>query len=407
MNKTEFHRLLQTKVMEVINEPEYNWNNNFRPYMSDDQGKPVVRVAVTNCTMDMDIWEDLCSPAQVGMHPLTPKDIWMHYACMNVKTTRSDGSPNPLAMPDSYNDACQRFGRMVILSGMLAINTKTYQTYTEKIEKGDEDPFDYYSRANADVNKIIDRAMGKAALAIMGPNRAVIPMTDRVTEIIVDRTRSEYLTKSYHGPCNNHWPNNSIAVMTGLLRFGVNRLPFRDEVTMDGMSHRLFGRYRSIVVFDKEEVVDDNSGGVSFLDSARLSRLRLINDYSKVTEGIVKQRYCTYNSIKTAEQSICAKCLAACPSGALLNSTPAPDGICNTQLSSQTHRFCNGYLDFDHANCSRERGQKAQLYDDYVCARCETICAVNGIRKSVSDIKFINSDGTENEVYKKCEQGAA
>ena len=51
---------------------------------------------------------------------------------------------------------------------------------------------------------------------------------------------------SYRGPRNNHWPQNSIAVMTGLLRFGVNRLPFRDEVGSDGKGQRLFGRYGSV-----------------------------------------------------------------------------------------------------------------------------------------------------------------
>jgi ferredoxin len=398
LNKTEFHKLLHAKVTEVINEPEHNWTNNFSPFMSDDQGNPIVRVAMTNCTMGTDMWEGLRSPAKAGMHPLTPEDIWSHYACMNVETTRPDGSPNPLAMPSSYDDACRRFNRIVILCGMLVVNSEVYQRYAEKIEQGDEDPFDYYCRATADVSKIIDKAVGKAALAIMNPDRAVMPMTDRVTQMIADRTRSEYSTGRYHGPCNEHWPHNSVAVLTGLLHFGVNRLPFRDEVTMNGNSRRLFGRYRSIVVFDKENVVDDNSGGISLLNSGSLSRLRMVNDYSNATADIVNQRYCTYNATKADGQSVCGKCLAVCPSGALRNSTPAPDGIFDSQLSDQTHRMSDGTLDFDHANCARERHQKAQLYDDYVCARCETICAVSGVRKSVSGIQFINGDGVQKSV---------
>ena len=47
MNRSDFLELLASKVEDVIGEPEHNWTNDFRPYMSDDQGKPVVRVAVT------------------------------------------------------------------------------------------------------------------------------------------------------------------------------------------------------------------------------------------------------------------------------------------------------------------------------------------------------------------------
>ena len=35
-------------------------------------------------------------------------------------------------------------------------------------------------------------------------------------------------------------------------------------------------------------------------------------------------------------------------------------------------------------------GQKAQIYPEYVCARCEAICAARGIRKSPADVARIN-----------------
>lgn len=141
IDRTSFRRLLESKVVEVVDEPEYNWANHFKTFMTDDEGKPVVRVAITNCPLDTDIWEGLRTPAHVGMYPLTPDDIWKHYACTNVKTTRYDGSPNPLAMPETFDDAMKRFRRLVILCGMLAVNPQVYQIYAEKIERGDEDPF--------------------------------------------------------------------------------------------------------------------------------------------------------------------------------------------------------------------------------------------------------------------------
>lgn len=390
IDRTSFRRLLESKVVEVVDEPEYNWANHFKTFMTDDEGKPVVRVAITNCPLDTDIWEGLRTPAHVGMYPLTPDDIWKHYACMNVKTTRYDGSPNPLAMPETFDDAMKRFRHLVILCGMLAVNPQVYQIYAEKIERGDEDPFHYYCRATGDVDAIIDKSIGKAALALMGRNRAVVPMTNRNTKVIIDRTRGEYHKGRYHGPCNNHWPNGSLAVMTGLLRFGVNRLPFRDEATENGERHRLFGRYRSIVIFDGEAPATDNAGGITLLGPERMSQLRHMSDYTKATPDVQGQRYCTYNLTRSDGGSMCGMCLSACPSGALRNSTPRPDGTFDADLARQEHRFWNGTIDFDFGNCCRDRGQKAQLYDEYVCARCEAICAARGIRRSASKIQRIN-----------------
>lgn len=391
IDKISFRHLLQSKVNEVVNEPEYNWIGDFKSFMTDEKGKPVVRTAITHCSLDTDIWEGLRTPAHVGMYPLTPEDIWKHYACMNVKTTRYDGSPNPLAMPETFDEAMKRFRRVVLLSGMLIVNPKVYQVYAEKIERGDEDPYDYYCRATGEVDAIINKSLGKAALALMSLNRAVVPMTDRNTKLIVDRTRSEYHKGGYHGPCNDHWPNSSIAVMSGLARFGINRLPFRDEITANGDCHRLFGRYRSIVVFDRETPVANNAEGIILLDSERLLQLRDMSDYTKATPDIVAQRYCTYNLTKPDGESICGRCLTVCPSGALRNSTPLPNGTFHADLAGQDHRFWNGTIDFDHGNCCRDRSQKTQLYDDYTCARCEIVCAARGIQRPASEVQGINA----------------
>ena len=387
--------LVQSKVNEIIDEPEYNWKSPFKSFMTDEEDKPLVRTGVINCSLGTDIWEGLRTPAHVGMYPLMLEDIWRHYACMTVKSTRYDGSPNPLAMPETFEDAKEHYQRVVIIFGMLAVNPKVFKKYCEKIERGDEDPFDYYSRATGDVNAIINKAMGKVALSLMTPKRAVVSMTDKNTKTIIARTRSEYITGRYHGPCNNHWPDNSIGVMTGLLRFGVNRLPFRDEVTKNGKVQRLFGRYRSVVVFDKEPLITDNAGGIGLVDTKRLQWLKEVNDYTDTTADIVAERYCTYNMTRSNGESICSKCVEVCPSGALRNSTPTPLGTMDESLLNQEHRFWEGTIDFDYGNCVRERGQKGQLYDDYVCARCETICASRGIRKKVSLVDKINDVATQ------------
>ena len=390
LDQPTLHNLLERKVAEVVGEPAFNWRSDFRPFMTDDTGAPVVRLAVTNCRIDMDIWEGLRGPSRVGMYPLDLSDVWKHFAAADVKGTRPDGTDAPLVMPESFEDARGRFRRAVIASGMLVLNPEIFKAYAEKIEAGDADPVDYYSRAMDDVDRIVEKALGKMALGLMASARAVVPMAERKVGQIVERTRAEYLKGRYHGPCNNHWPQNSIAVMTGLLRFGANRLPFRDEVTAEGKRQRLFGRYASLVVFDAEEPVADGNGGVSLLNAERMAWMRRINDYTDTAPEVMAERFCTYNKVGSDGTTICGKCMAGCPSGALANSTPLPGGSFEPRVTEQEHRFWKETLDFDHGNCCRDRHQKAMLFDEYVCIRCEALCAFEGVKKSRSELRAIN-----------------
>jgi len=382
--------LLVDKVAEVAGEPEHTWGSGFRSFMADEEGRPVVRVAVADCAPDLDIWQGLRGPALVGMYPIGLREVWMHYAASNVKSTRYDGSPNPLAMPEPFEEALTRIRRGVIVSAMLALNPEVFEAYAEKIERADQDPVDYYSRARSEVGTLINKATGKLALALMAPSRAVVPMTAKNAGTVVDRTRSDYSKGNYHGPCNNHYPQNSIAAITGLLKFGISRIPFRDEVWADGSVRRLCGQYASIIIFDEEEPIQDASCGVTLLDAERLAWLKRVNDYTDVAPEVVAQRYCPYSLTKADGSSVCGKCIEACPSGALANSSPSSGGVFDERVTRQKHRFADGALHFDFGTCNRERKQKAQLYDDYACARCEAICAARGVRRKTADVETMN-----------------
>jgi ferredoxin len=361
--------------------------------MTDAGGAPLVRVAIANFAPELDIWAGLRNPAQVGRYPLMPAEIWEHYAATNFTRVRADGSSSILALPETFEEALGRIRRVVIVCGMLAVNPAVYEDYAQKIDRGDLDPPDTYCRATAEVADIVDKAMGKLALSLMAPQRAVVPMTEQGTQKIVERTRGEYRRGTYHGPCNELWPQNSIAVMTGLMRFGVHRLPFRDEVDVDGSRQRLYGRYRSIVIFDQEVPVSNGGAGVGFLDAERLAWLYQVNDYTSDDPAATAERYCTYNLTESDSASVCARCIEACPSSALANSSPDPNGLFGEETTSQTHRFWDDKLAFDFGNCLSDRSQKADLFEDYVCARCEAICAARGMRKAAADIKRINGPG--------------
>ncbi len=386
----QLQQRLAEKVSEVARQPEHNWGDGFCAFMTEPDGRPVVRLAAVHCPPDTDIWQGLRSPAQVGMYPVGLEDIWTHYATSSIRSTRPDGSPNPLAMPEPFADAADRFGRAVIVSAMLAMNGDVFEAYAEKIDRGDLDPPDAYGRARGEIATILDKAVGKLALSLIDPSRAVIPMTPANAGKVIDGTRSNYTKGRYHGPCNNHYPQNSIAVMTGLLKFGISRLPFRDEIGPDGRVRRLLGVYASIVIFDGQPPVADDAGGVTLLDADRLAWLKRVNDYTDVAGVALADRYCTYNLTAPDSASVCGKCIYACPAEALAHSSPDPAGNIPESILRQKHRFSGGALDFDAGNCGRDRGQKAQIYADYVCARCEAVCAARGIRKPAADVAAIN-----------------
>ncbi|MFC1734912.1 hypothetical protein ACFL1X_02270 [Candidatus Hydrogenedentota bacterium] len=384
--------LLQSKVEDVANDPAFYWGGGFKGFMVDDKGKPVVRGAIVTFSPDVDMWEGLRHPSGVGLYPLTPADIWRHGAVANVECMKPDGSPNPLAMPEPYEEALSRINRVVVISTMLMVNPEIFSTYAQKMDEGDEAPYDHYQKVTDRLWDLNDRATSNAALSLYSRGQVVVPMTRKVTSAVTKGTRGAYYTGRFNGPCNGFWPQHSVAALTGVARFGVNRLAFRDEVTEDGERLRLYGRFGSIVLFDEHEPVDDPEKGIKKLDSERLASIRTINDYRNCDEEALSGRYCTYNLRKKDGTSVCGRCIDACPTGALPNSSVLPDGTYREEHLKKQHRFSEGVLDFDAVPCSRYHHQRTEVWEDFTCGRCEVICAARGVRKSAKELGRINSN---------------
>ena len=200
---------LVSKVVEVRAEPDYAWSGGRFNHMTDAAGRPVVRVAVANCGLETDIWAGLRSPSNVGLHPLGLRDIWAFYAANDVRNTRRDGSPNPLAMPETFEEASEHFGRAVFISALLPVNPAVYAAYAERIVAGERDPLDSFVKATrrdrGDPEPVPEQARPVAAGA-----RARGRAHDRRPGLGGGRPHpAEYQKGRYHGPANKLFPRTA------------------------------------------------------------------------------------------------------------------------------------------------------------------------------------------------------
>ena len=113
---------------------------------------------------------------------------------------------------------------------------------------------------------MIDKAVARVATDLLENDTVVVAMNnDTVKSVSAEATPLTHQGVS-HGPCKKgNYSQRSIAVLMGLGQFGVSRIVFRDEF-INGKVQRFAGPLRSIIVFDKEDLVRDASGGVIYPD---------------------------------------------------------------------------------------------------------------------------------------------
>lgn len=227
-----------------------------------------------------------------------------------------------------------------------------------------------------DVNKMIDKATSRVAIDLVTDDNVVVAMDNRTVEELSREALPETKQGESHGPCKGgNFPQKSLAVSLGLDQFGVSRLIIRDELKGDSVE-RFVGPIRSIVVFDKEKPVKDGSGGVGLPGKQWREFLTDLFDFEQTGSDLNDYRYCRH----LAEVATCSKCRDSCPSGPQKNSSPEPGGNYSPEVKDQPHRFWNGKLQFDFAQCCEKRGQMNDLFPEWSCAHCLSAFATEGVK---------------------------
>ena len=62
--------IIQKKILELHEEPEFQWDSTRTTYKTDNEGNPQIKIAVGNVPLGYDLWKGLRNPAVIGLHPV-------------------------------------------------------------------------------------------------------------------------------------------------------------------------------------------------------------------------------------------------------------------------------------------------------------------------------------------------
>jgi ferredoxin len=379
ITRNTVEKLLKEKILQLTEQPEFQWKQDYANFEQDPDKSPAVRVAVASSPVDFDLWRGLRNPAKVGVFPAAFEQIWEYYASNRKKRTDASGRATIFQLAEPFAEAKKRYNRALIISAMLPLSTEVFTTYNQYVRNKSFSPWEGYCKAWSEGNQLLDRGITRLAMNLSSNDRVVVAMNGATIEKISKEAIPITRQGPSHGVCKGvNYSQKSVAVLTGLAQFGVSRMVFRDEVVEGGI-RRLIGPLRSIVIFESADDSSD-SRGVLPLSVSWQEKLKKLSDFTDLDSAVNANRFCTY--FPESGEKGCGKCLAFCPSGALANSSPGSKGNYPKRLLDQEHRFWDGALQFDNGSCCDDRGQLQTLYDEWMCGRCVAVCAVEGNHRS-------------------------
>jgi hypothetical protein len=371
---------MQEHIQELSWEPEFQRGSEQQKYEVDHQGKPAIKTAIGNVTLDYDLWKGLRNPATIGRYPVGLRELWEFYAHHRKKRVDEYGRQTIFQVPQEFSYAKQQYQRAVIISVMLPFSTSMVTQYINHVNQ-QQGSSHIYTRMYEDVNKMMDRGIGNLAIDLANEDRAVLAMDNATVEEISTEAVPQTHQGASHGPSKDgNYPQKSIAFLMGLGQFGVSRIIFRDEI-VNGNVKRFSGPIRSIVIFDKDEVMTDNQGDIIYPTQSWREFLGQLANFRVIDVALNKFRFCAYIPLN---DNGCGKCLSCCPSQAQVNSAPLPTGDFSDRINAQSHRFWDGQLQFDFGRCCEDRGQMRNLLPEWSCSRCVSICQAEGVRRRYS-----------------------
>jgi hypothetical protein len=194
----------------------------FRPegvkYALDEGGEPALRVATANVPLEYDLWEGLRNPAGLGLHPAGIREIWTFYAWRTAARRRDEsGRGTMFALPVSFDEARDRFRRVLIVSVMLPFAEALLEAHDRFIRERMRGASWQFSRLYEEVNDTLDRAILRAGMYLNSEHTVAVAMDRKTVDDLSTQAIPMTCQGEAHGPDKEvHYPQKSIAVLTGL-----------------------------------------------------------------------------------------------------------------------------------------------------------------------------------------------